>query len=936
MSTPPNPAQRPLRTRRSAPVEAVAVDDAGQLIAPDPPAARPSSVSEPPPAPEATPPPMPVRRVRRLPIGKVQAPPVTDAGQATTATAEQKEEQEPAPATPRSWLDRLLARPDLLLLAAIVFFALAIRLFNLGSFPDTFSADESDNTEDALRIIHGMPPQNGFFGFDWKPQPAFSVYLLSFFLRLLGPSMFAARLPSALISVAALIPFYFLLRRQFSLVAALLGTFLLATNLWYLNFSRSAWENVHIAFYMLMTMLFLLFALDGLRKKSTARWWVWLCFIATGFFCALGLYGYFGGRAIILAVVAYFPVALWFYRRRWGWLLAGYLLVGSVAIILLWPQLAYTLQPDKWTFFNRRSDTVLLFNTAEYKSNPLGTIMSQIGTNIRGIWFTDNAPLAGNFLFYIKSRYVPNGSPLLDPVTGLLVFVGFVLSFALTRLRRRPETYLWWVMLIICWAFTEVVTTSTPDGARGVGWMPALIYFATIAIEAGVLFAARLRAQRWLPIAIAVAVILIVGINNINNYVYWQSLDYSRYVRAPYIADCEFPDWAALVIDHADKHMQGFAVSDWLGTHPHLKGFAVLPCGANATASTAPPATPSGTPVGGGSNLNPPVSPFIPPTTPRQQWLPSIAAIGKNAPAAQGKLTEPRAVAVDQAGNVYVADSAASTQTITKYDSNGKFLLTWGGKGGPSDNDKFEGLWAIAIDKAGEVLTLDQTDYWVRVFDQNGKFIRKWGGPDTRMYHPRAMSIDAKDNVYIADSGGKRILRYTTQGRLQQELADQAAGVALSEQVVEPGGVAGTADGGFFVADSGAHLIRRYNTVGQQQNSWSFAAIASTNGPRLAVAPDGSLYVATSTLCSIIHYDANGIAKDEAGNCDSKDYLSQPSGLTIANGKLYVTDLDQKAVRVFALSPSTAPPAPTTPTIAALATPIMATSTLTSTIRPKP
>ncbi len=928
MSTPPNPPQRPLRTRRSAPVEAVAVDDEGQLIAAEPPAAeRLPDATEP--APNAAPTAVPLRRVRRLPVRNITTLP-PEAGQPAVALDESKAES--APALPRSWMDRVLARPDLLLLAAIVFFALAIRLYNLGSFPDTFSADESDNTEDALRIIHGMPPQNGFFGFDWKPQPAFSVYLLSFFLRVLGPSIFAARLPSVLISVAALVPFYFLLRRQFSLVAALLGTFLLATNLWYLNFSRSAWENVQIAFNMLMTMLFLLFALDGLRKKSTPKWRIWLCFAATGFFCALGLYGYFSGRAIILAVVAYFPLAFWFYRRRWRWVLAGYLLIGTVAIILLLPQLVYTLQPDHWTFFNRRSDTVLLFNTAEYKTNPLGTLMSQIGVNIRGIWF----PITRTFIgYYTPSRYVPSGSPLLDPITGLLVFIGFILSFALAKLRRRPETYLWWVMLLICWAFTEVITTTTPDGARGIGWLPALIYFATITIEAGVLFAARLRAQRWLPVALAVAVTLIVGFNNINSYVYWQSLSTTRYVRAPYIANCEFTSWAALVIDRADKKMQGFAVSDWLGGHPHPQGFAVLPCGTNTDASSGPSATPGSTSVGGGS-INPPVATFIPPSTTRSQWLPPLAVIGKNAPPTKGQLIEPRAVAADQAGNVYVADSAANAQTITKFDSTGKFLLTWGGKGGASDNDKFEGLWAVAIDKAGEVLTLDQTDYWVRVFDQSGKFIRKWGGPDTRMYHPRAMSIDANDNVYIADSGSKRILRYTTQGRLLQELADPAAGIALSEQVVEPGGVAGTQDGGFFVADSSAALIRRYNSVGQQQNSWSFTSLASANGPRLAVAPDGSLYVTAVNLCAIIHYDTNGIAKNEAGNCASKDYLSQPSGLTIANGKLYVTDLDQKAVVVFALTPATTPAAPLVPATVAPTTPTTATSAVTGTNTPKP
>ncbi|PZS00870.1 MAG: hypothetical protein DLM69_05820, partial [Candidatus Chloroheliales bacterium] len=785
------------------------------------------------------------------------------------------------------------------------------------NFPDNFTADESDNTEDALRIIHGMPPDNGFFGFDWKPQPAFSAYLLSLFLRIFGVSIFAARLPSALISTVALIPFYFLLRRQFSVIAALLGTFLLATNLWYLNFSRSVWENVHICFYMLMTMLFLLFALDGLRKKSTPQWWVWFCFAATGFFCALGLYGYFGGRAIVLAVIAYFPIALWFYRRRWGRLLAGYLVIGAVTAILIWPQVAYTIRPDKWTFFNQRSNVVLVLNSQEYKTNPVGTIMEQIGKNIRGFWYGDVVTMG---------RYNPAGQPLLDTVTGLLVLIGFILSLAMARMRRRPETYLWWLMLIIPWAFTEVITTVTPDGARGVGWMPTLIYFATVTIEAIVLFSVRLRNRRWLPVAATAAAVLIVGLININNYIYWQSQDNTRFIRGPYVANCEFPTWSAQVIQRAEQHQNGFAVSDWLGDHPRPQGAGVLPCGPGAQAASQPGSA-GGSTSGSG---NPPAGSFNLPTTPRQQWPPLLATVAKGAPAGQGQLIEPRAVAADQQGNIYVVDSAAAAQSITKYDRNGKFLLTWGGKGGPNDNDKFESIWAIGVDKAGEVLVLDETNYWVHVFDSNGKFLRKWGGPDSRMYHPRAMSIDANDNVYIADTGGKRILLYTTSGQLQKEMAGKAAGIPEAQQVVEPGGVAVAQGGGFFVGDSGAQLIRRYDSAGQQQNSWSFAKVDAVSGPRLAIAPDGSLYATATPLCAIIHYDTNGIAKDAAGNCDSRDYLDQPSGLTIADGKLYITDLGQKAVLVFSL-PAASPTAIPAKAMPAATPPIKATNTLSKT-----
>ena len=142
-------------------------------------------------------------------------------------------------------LDQSDALPLALLLAA----ALALRLVALGAIPGNVTADEADNVQYALKVRVGTGP--GFFGYDWKPQPMFSVWLSARVMNLVGWSVFGLRLTSAVLSVAALVPFYLLARRRVGQLAALVATALLATNLWYLNFSRSGWENVHVALYSL-------------------------------------------------------------------------------------------------------------------------------------------------------------------------------------------------------------------------------------------------------------------------------------------------------------------------------------------------------------------------------------------------------------------------------------------------------------------------------------------------------------------------------------------------------------------------------------------------------------------------------------------------------------------------------------------------------------
>jgi hypothetical protein len=362
------------------------------------------------------------------------------------------------------------------------------------------------------------------------------------------------------ISTLALIPFYVLLRRQCSVVTCAAATILLATNVWFLNFSRSGWNCVDIGFYMLMSMLFLLWGLDAISRPG---WKKWTHFGAAGFFCALGLYGYPAGRAITLAVIVFFPVAWFWHRSHVRELLLGYLILLAVEGVLFAPQGFYIV--NHWEQFNGRSKVVLIFNDRAYQADPLRTMWAQLEKNLRGPW---------DGRVNNTAQYSPVGEPQLDRITGVLVLAGMLLALAINRFRRRPETWLWWLMLLVGWGSTQLLTVGTPNGARGIGYMPTLIYFAGLGIDALVQLLAYIPGTitfpllRQLAYAALIALIFMGGFLNVRHYIDWQNTPRTRQDRYLYITAREFPEWSAAIVDLARKKLNTMNVGQWRDAHP--------------------------------------------------------------------------------------------------------------------------------------------------------------------------------------------------------------------------------------------------------------------------------------------------------------------------------------------------------------------------------
>lgn len=470
---------------------------------------------------------LPMRGVR----GHPPSPPRIDALRQYAALLRGLRRDRQAPPVPE--MPAPLPRWEWAALGAIIAAGLAVRLYAIERIPEVVFHDECDNLVNVYQILNGKGP--GLFGFDWKPQPAASVYVLSLFMRL-GNSILTLRLPAALYSLAALIPFYVLLRRAVSAPAALLTVALLAGDIWYLHFSRAGWENVSTCLFLAGAALC---TRDGIRSGRMRP------FFSAGVWSALGAYGYFSGRAVALAVVAAILLALLRPVVPRGRLVAGLVLAVTTAFLLYTPQLPRIV--SHWDLFQKRTRAVSIL--AEHPQRSLsatvGLLAWSFGRKARQLFVGRPA----------IDRYLRLDKGPLPAASTFLLGLGLLLS-----LFRWRDTWIWWVFLLVPFVVTQVLTTGDLNGARGIIFVPMLYLFVGLAVHA--VWQVATAAARPLA-AIVVAAGIALAASSTRQYFEW--IQQPRVVEdlQPAISVAEFEDWQRHVVSWTARTNDFFNVYMW-------------------------------------------------------------------------------------------------------------------------------------------------------------------------------------------------------------------------------------------------------------------------------------------------------------------------------------------------------------------------------------
>ena len=258
-------------------------------------------------------------------------------------------------------------------------------------------------------------------------------------------------------------------------------------------------------------------------------------------------------------------------------------------------------------------------------------------------------------------------------------------------------------------------------------------------------------------------------------------------------------------------------------------------------------------------------------------------------------LSVPSGVAVDSAGNIFIADSRNNrirkitpSGIITTVAGNG--IAGYAGDGGPATNAQLNSPTSVAVDSADNLYIADSNNNRVRVVENNvgviftaaGNGIAGYAGDgagagQAELFYPYAVALDSSGNLYIAD---------TVNARIRMVTPPYAGGLANGTITT----IAGTGVAG-YTGDGGAATS---------------AQIYHPDG--LAVDASGNIYIA-DTLNSRVRVVSGGNITTFAGNGDYGDTgdggsptsatLSYPYGIAIdAAGNVYIADSSNEKIRV--------------------------------------
>jgi sugar lactone lactonase YvrE len=288
------------------------------------------------------------------------------------------------------------------------------------------------------------------------------------------------------------------------------------------------------------------------------------------------------------------------------------------------------------------------------------------------------------------------------------------------------------------------------------------------------------------------------------------------------------------------------------------------------------------------------------------------------------RFANPRRLAVDGAGDLWVSDG---NQTLRKVTTSGTVTTmagvasAYGWVDGPAASARFNGPAGLAFVPSGRLAIADEYNHAVRLLDLTQGLSTFAGAPSqagnvnafadsARFSGPQGVVVDGLGNAYVADYGNSSIRKVDPTG--------QTTTLAGTAGLAAPTGLALDAAGNLFITDITNHNLVRITPAGVMS---TFAGLAGTPGSAdgtgttarfnfpnmVAVDASGNLFVSETGNHTIRKVTPGGVVTTLAGLAGTADLVdgvgaaarfNMPTGLAVdAGGNLFVGDMNNNRIR---------------------------------------
>jgi sugar lactone lactonase YvrE len=319
---------------------------------------------------------------------------------------------------------------------------------------------------------------------------------------------------------------------------------------------------------------------------------------------------------------------------------------------------------------------------------------------------------------------------------------------------------------------------------------------------------------------------------------------------------------------------------------------------------------------------------------------------GDGAAATSAKLDNPRKIALDSSGNLYIADTV--NNAIRKVTISTGIITTVAGTGTPgysgtkgvATSATLNSPNGVALDSSGNLYIADTGNNVIRKVTASSGVITTVAGNGTSGYSgnngaaasatlnsPNGVALDSSGNLYIADTSNGVIRKVTASSGVITTVAGSGSsgysgdgGSATSAKLTIPNGVAVDSSGNIYIADTGNSVIREVSSgviatvAGSGTSGYSGDNGAATSAKLsipygVAVDSSGNIYIAdtgnnvirevtasSGDITTVVGNGTSGYSGDDGAATSAE--LNSPYGTAVdSSGNIYIADSGNNVIR---------------------------------------